>query len=144
MPIRLPYPDDLSDQEWSLVAPLVDFKKTPRGRKGFHAKREMLNAIFYLLRTGCSWRHLPHDFPQWKSVYTQFRRWKLNGFFEFIHDHLRRELRVLLKRAKDPTAGIVDSQSVKTTEKGESKATTALRKLKEEKGILLLILKGFF
>jgi transposase len=73
---------------------------------------------FYLLRTGCGWRHLPHDLPPWKSVYTQFRRWKLSGLFGVIHDHLRKELRILLKRAGDPSAGIVDSQSVKTTEKG--------------------------
>jgi transposase len=104
MLLRRPYPDDLSDQEWNLISTLVTFKITRRGRKGFHPKREMLNAIFYLLRTGCGWRHLPHDLPPWKSVYTQFRRWKLAGLFGGIHDHLRKELRVLLKRARDPSA----------------------------------------
>lgn len=144
MPPRQLYPNDLSDQEWNLIAPMVTFKSTPRGRKGIHSKREMLNAIFYLLRTGCQWRHLPHDLPPWKSVYTQFRRWKLGGLFEEIHDYLRKELRVLLKRARDPSAGIVDSQSVKTTEKGGSKAMMESKKLRGERGILLLTLRASF
>lgn len=142
--LRQRYPNDLTDSEWALIAPLVTFKRTPRGRKGFHSKREMLNAIFYLLRTGCQWRHLPHDLPPWKSVYTQFRRWKLAGLFGLIHDHVRKELRVLLKRAGEPSAGIVDSQSVKTTEKGGSKVMTASRKLMAGKGILLLTPKVSF
>jgi transposase len=116
--LRKAYPDDLTEQEWLLIRPLIEVKRTQRGRKGIHAKREMLDAIFYLLRTGCSWRHLPHDFPPWKSVYTQFSRWKMQGILEAVHDHLRGELRALLKRFVKPTAGIVDSQSVKTTEKG--------------------------
>jgi len=144
MQLRQSYPNDLSDQEWQLIAALVTFKRTPRGRKGFHSKREMLNTIFYLLRTGRQWRHLPHDLPPWKSVYTQFRRWKLAGLFEMIHDHVRKELRVLLKRARDPSAGIVDSQSIKTTEKGGSKVMMASRKLRGGKGTLLLIPKVFF
>jgi transposase len=112
------YPDDLTDQEWGYIKDLVEIKETKAGRKPKHERREILNAIFYLLRTGCSWRHLPHDFPGWKSVYTQFRRWRLSGLFEKIHDHMRGELRVLLKRNQEPSAGIADSQSVKTTEKG--------------------------
>jgi transposase len=144
MQIREPYPDDLLDQEWDLIAPLVTFKTTRRGRKGFHPKREMLNAIFYLLRTGCQWRHLPHDLPPWKSVYTQFRRWRLAGLFEMIHDHLRKELRVLLKRARAPSAGIVDSQSVQITEKGGFMGMMESRKLTGGRGILLLIPRASF
>ena len=115
---REKYPDDLTDKEWECIREFVETKKNKTGRKPLHERREILNAIFYLLRTGCSWRHLPHDFPHWKSVYTQFRRWRLVGLFEKIHDYLRGELRILLKRNKEPTAGIADSQSVKTTEKG--------------------------
>lgn len=141
--LRQAYPDDLSDQEWSLIKPLIEVKRTQRGRKRIHPKREMLDAIFYLLRTGCSWRHLPHDFPSWKSVYTQFRRWKVQGILEVIHDYLRGELRSLLKRFIKPTSGIVDSQSVKTTEKGGCTAMMASRRLTVGKGISLLILKVF-
>ena len=136
---RRSYPNDLSDEEWNVIASLLTFKRSPRGGIGIHSKRELLNAIFYLLRTGCQWRHLPQDLPPWKSVYTQFRRWKFSGLFERIHDHLRKELRVLLKHSRDPRAGIVDSQSVKTTEKGGSKAMMGSKKLTAGKGILLLI-----
>ena len=115
---RLAYPDDLSDQEWKLIEPIVEYKASLNGRKPKYGSREMLNAIFYLLRTGCSWRHLPHDFPPWKSVYTQFRRWRIKGIFIKLHDYLRSRLRALLQRAIESSAGIVDSQSVRTTEKG--------------------------
>ena len=87
------YPDDLTNQEWKLIEFLTENKKTKRGRKPKYGKREMLNAIFYLLRTGCSWRHLPHDFPPWKTVYTQLRTWKQGDFFQKANHHLRGELR---------------------------------------------------
>lgn len=115
---RKKYPDDLTEQEWECTGVLVEAKENKTGRKPKHERREILNAIFYLLTTGCSWRHLPHDLPGWKSLYSQFRRWRLCGLFERIHDHIRGELRVLLKRNQEPTAEIADSQSVKTTEKG--------------------------
>ncbi|MFN0065342.1 MAG: transposase [Chlamydiales bacterium] len=76
---RQSYPDDLTDQEWEEIQDLATERLNPRGRKGKYSKREMLNAIFYLLRSGCSWRLLPHDFPPWKSIYAQFRQWKRTG-----------------------------------------------------------------
>ena len=128
MTSRSPYPDDLSDLEWQLIAPIVETKASPRGRRGFHTKREMLNALFYVLRTGCQWRHLPHEMPPWKSVYTQFRRWKHQGIIDQLMEWIRNDLRERLDRLKEPSASIVDSQSVKTTEKGGSKDMTALKK----------------
>ena len=99
----------------------------------------MLNAIFYVLRTGCSWRHIPNDFPPWRSVYDLFRRYRIRGVFEKIHHQLRRGLRQLAKRAAEPSVGIVDSQSVKTTEKGGFVDLTGARRLKVGKDTYWLI-----
>ena len=133
------YPDDLTDGEWALIQPLLPIGPRGQGRKPKYTRREMLNAIFYVLRTGCSWRHIPKDFPPWKSVYDLFRRYKIRGVFEKIHHQLRRGLRQLAKRAAEPSVGIVDSQSVKTTEKGGFVGLTEARRLKVGKDIYWLI-----
>lgn len=80
--------------------------------------REVLNALFYLLRTGCSWRMLPHDFPDYHTVRHYFDRLKTDGTWKRVHDRLRSKVRLKAGRHTEPTAGIIDSQSVKTTEKG--------------------------
>lgn len=116
------YPTDLTDAEWRRLQPHF---VSQGGRPPDHPPRLMLNAIFYLLRSGCPWRMLPHDFPPWKSVYSTFRRWRRDGRLRKAHDALRRQLRTQLGRNEEPTALIVDSQSVKTTEKGGLAATTA-------------------
>lgn len=125
---RKSYPDDLTDKEWDLIKDLVMKRSNPRGRRGKYSKREMLNSIFYLLRSGCSWRLLPHDFPPWKSVYAQFRTWKQNGIFMKVYQCLRKKLRKSLGRKADASAGIIDSQSIKTTEKGGLQAMTEEKK----------------
>ncbi len=124
---RSRYPDDLTDEEWLLISRLVRLRPSSTGRKGRYSKRERLNALFYLLRTGCSRRHLPHDFLPWKSVYTQFRRWKRQGVIELLMQGVKGELRRALGRL-GPTVGTIDSQSVKMTEKGGSKDTMGRRK----------------
>jgi transposase len=86
-----------------------------RSRPRIHSLREILDAIFYVLRSGCQWRLLPHDFPRWPTVYWYFRKWRIDGTWERINRALRERLRVRLKRDLHPSAGIVDSQSVKTT-----------------------------
>jgi putative transposase len=77
--IRFPYPSDLSDNKWEVIKPYIPNLGSNRDRKLIHSYREILNAIFYLLRSGCSWRMLPHEFPPWKTVYHYFRFWRLNG-----------------------------------------------------------------
>jgi putative transposase len=115
-PPRFPYPSDLSDKEWEQIKPHIPNLLTNRGRKRVHSYREILNSIFYLLRSGCAWRILPHEFPPWKTVYYYFRLLRLKGIWEHINAALRTELRIAYCREPKPSEAILDSQSVKTTE----------------------------
>src|SRR5262245_55693661 len=108
------YPTDLTDAEWDLLAPHLPTVSTV-GRPRTHSYRALLDAIFYIVRSGCAWRLLPCDFPPWKTVYHYFRRWRLDGTWERLHTVLREAVRVQKGRAPTPSAGIVDSQSIKTT-----------------------------
>lgn len=138
---RKAYPSDLSDAEWEQVEPLIhEGVYRSAGSKGKYSRREMLNAIFYVLRTGCQWTDLPHDFPPWKSVYSQFLRWRNRDLFPKINRSLRRKLRTVVGRSDEPSAGIVDSQSVKTTEKKGSADMTEVRRLKVGKDIFWWII----
>lgn len=121
------YPSDLTDNAWRVLEPLVPHVKAG-GRPPDHARREVVNAILYVLRTGCQWRALPHDLPPWKTVYAYFRTWRLDGTWKRIHDTLRRKVRRSVGKHTEASAGIVDSQTVKTTEKGGRAATTPARK----------------
>jgi transposase/transposase-like protein len=111
------YPSDLTDTEWNEIKEHFN-NKDPRGNPGSHSKREILNAIMYILRTGCQWRMLPFDFPPHKTVYSNFTRWTKRGIFEKISHVLRKKYRAKVGRNEEPSLGIVDSQSVKATEKG--------------------------
>jgi putative transposase len=118
---RQPYPTDLTDKEWDLIKPLVPEAK-PGGRPEAYPKREILHGIFYLLRTGCAWRLLPHDLPPWRTVYYYFWPWRTDGTWTVMHDLLRGDVRVAAGRHRQPSAGSIASQSIKTTEKGGSTA----------------------
>lgn len=109
------YPTDLTDRQWELVKALLpDRPPGPAGRPAKHEKREIVNAILYLVRGGGSWRMLPKDFPPWKTVYGYFSSWRDDGTLDKLHDALREQVRVKEERRNpDPSAGIVDSQSVK-------------------------------
>jgi putative transposase len=113
----LPYPSDLTDEEWKLLEPLLPPPKQT-GRKRKYEQREIANAIFYLLRSGCTWRMLPRDLPPWQVVYWHFARWRGTGVWQHANDSLRTQLRVQAGREAEPSAASMDSQSVKTTEKG--------------------------
>ncbi len=122
-PTRPAYPSDLTDAQWRRIEPLIP-RPRGQGRPRKASYRELVNAVLYLLRTGCAWRLLPHDFPHWKTVYTYFRLWRIAGVWNKIHERLREEVRLAADREKSPSAAILDSQSVKTTEKGGCAAAT--------------------
>ncbi len=126
--LRRSYSTDLTDAEWKILEPLLPAEK-PGGRHRLYQLRELINALRYLLRSGCAWRSIPHDFPHWRAVYEYFNAWKKDGTWLKIHDYLHEQLREKMPREKQPSAAIVDSQSVKTTEKGGRKRVmTELRK----------------
>jgi putative transposase len=119
---RKHYPSDLTDAEWAILAPLLPPLKR-LGRPARVERREVVNAILYVLRTGCQWRYLPEGFPNRNTVYWYFARWQDDGTWERVSDALRRRVRTRLGREPEPSAAILDSQSVKTTERGAIAAT---------------------
>jgi len=133
---RQAYPSDLTDEEWVAIQRLLPPPK--RGRSGRPRKyplREIWNAIFYQARTGCQWEYLPHDFPPHGDVWEHFARWRDEGLIETVHDALRGQVREQDGRERTPSAAIIDSQSVKTPQKGGPTATTPGRRSKGASGI---------
>jgi putative transposase len=114
---RTPYPTDLTDEQWKLVEPFLPEAK-PGGRPRETNLRKVLNALFYLVRSGCQWRMIPHEFPPWKTCYNYYRAWIASGTWNEIVFMLRLEVRAQAGRKDQPRVAAVDSQSVKTTEQG--------------------------
>jgi transposase len=116
---RPSYDTDLTDDQWSILSRLMPPAKNGRtGRRRTYALREIWNAIFYQMRSGCAWRLLPHDFPPYGNVFFHFRRWHGNGTLAAVHDGLNVQVRANAGKDASPSAAIIDSQSVKTTQKG--------------------------
>ena len=114
---REKYDSDLTNKEWVIFEPLIPPAK-PDGRARSVEMREVVNAIFYVLKTGCSWRMLPHDFPKWQTVYTYFNAWRKSGQWTRWNTELRERARTAAGREPTPSRCSIDSQSVKTSQKG--------------------------
>lgn len=127
VPARKSYPSDLTDAQWQLIKPFIPPAK-PGGRPRTIESREIINAILYVLKSGCDWRMLPHDLPQWEIVYHYFQRWEKDGTWQQMHDVLRGKVRRKAGKKAQPSAGIIDSQSVKTGKKGGFVAMTLARR----------------
>ena len=136
------YPSDLTDDEWDLLETLLPAPKK-RGRPRIRSPREILDAVFYVLKSGCQWRMLPRDFPPWKTVFHYFRAWRLDGTWERMNRAMRRMLREKLGRDPEPSAGIVDSQSVKTSGVGgEQRGFDGGKKVRGRKRHILVDTEG--
>lgn len=134
---RLPYPSDLTEAQWQTIQDVLPKAKGGRtGRPRKYPLREIWNAIFYQARTGCAWRLLPHDFPPYGDVWDHFRRWRDGGLIEHVHDVLREKVRVQEGREPIPSAAIIDSQSVKTPQKGGPTASMQVSWSRAESVIL--------
>ena len=131
------YPSCLTEAEWQLVAELFE-QEGGRGTPPRHTRRELLNACCYVVRTGCSWRMLPREFPHWDNVYKTFRRWSAQGKFEQMHDRLRAMWRRREERSPEPTAAVLDAQSTRASPQGGPSGYDAGKKIKGRKRSLVV------
>ena len=136
------YPDNLTDNEWTLVKHFIDVKSKLGGKPSLYGKRAMLDAVLYILRTGCSWRHLPKDFPSWMAVYSQYRTWVKKGTFLLIHEALAKKIRKISNKESSVRAAIVDSQSVKVSDRGGLHGYDGGKKINGRKRHILTDMNG--
>src|SRR3954454_9273756 len=136
------YPTDLSDDEWRCIGPHLP-EHTGQGRPRLHGLRAILDAVFYVLKSGCPWRLLPREFPPWKTIYDWFRKWRIDGTWERLNAELRERLRCRLGRDPHPSAGIVDSQSARTSGVGgQERGFDPAKKVEGRKRHLLVDTEG--
>ena len=143
------YPSDLTDAQWAVLEPLLllVLPRCRRGRRSMRGWRHSLNALLYLVKTGCQWRFLPKEYGNWKTTYSVFWRWRRAGVWKRLSDSLRERLRLQMNREAQPSVAIIDSQSVKTVQKGRQRGYDAGKKIKGRKrhiavdalGLLLVV-----
>lgn len=139
---RKGYVTDLSNKEWELLEPILPQRQDPRGAKRNHPLRELVNAITYIVRAGCVWRLLPNDFPPWQTVYHYFWVWRRDGLWERMTDHLRTLYRTQAGRELEPSAGIIASQSVKSTSIPGIRGYDSFKKIQGRKRHILVDTQG--
>src|SRR3954468_14171193 len=135
------YVSDLTDAEWALLEPLIP-RSHPAGRRQTYPLRRIVDAIFYLLRTGAQWRLLPHEYPSRGAVFYHYAQWREDGTWEHVTQVLRESYRRTMGRSPQPTAAIIDSQSVKTTEMGGPRGYDGGKKINGRKRHLLVVTPG--
>ena len=138
---RRKYPSDVTDQEWEILKKHLPEPSFEGNRK--YELREIVNGIYYLLRTGCGWEYLPHDLPHYKSCRGYFEKWAKNQVWECAQDEVVKELRKKLGKEAEPSVGILDSQSIKTSDSGEAVGYDGGKKIKGRKRHLMVDTNGF-
>jgi transposase len=138
LPVRRPYPSDLTDAQWTQIAPLLPARDPTRGGRPGYDRRLVVDTILYVLRAGCAWRMVPHDLVPWWVAYRWFRTWAADGTWDRVHDRLRERVRAAAGRDPQPSAAVLDAQSVKTAEGGTARGFDAGKKVTGRKRHLLV------